>query len=188
MISMYSRSHSNRFASGIIQRNQIHLFSNITGFIGPNNILRTYGRYKIMSFTEIETVMMTILTKCKFIIQPCLETQTPRLDFMFSGYDLSTIWINSQLKLFSFINKAPHRNHSTLIHSNFILRVYYWVYIMLCRQIPFPLETEWRISAWTSCTINSFDNGLSPLRCQAIIWTNAGLLWTGPWVIYFGEI
>ena len=36
-------------------------------------------------------------------------------------------------------------------------------------------------------TIGS-DNGLSPDRRQAIIWTNAGILLIGPWGTKFGEI
>ena len=37
-------------------------------------------------------------------------------------------------------------------------------------------------------TIIGSDNGLSPGRRQAIIWTNAGILLTGPSVTNFGEI
>ena len=32
------------------------------------------------------------------------------------------------------------------------------------------------------------DNGLSPVRRQAIIWTNAGILLIGPWVTNFSEL
>ena len=37
-------------------------------------------------------------------------------------------------------------------------------------------------------TIVGLDNGLSPGRCQAIIWTNAGILLIGPLRINFSEI
>ena len=37
-------------------------------------------------------------------------------------------------------------------------------------------------------TIIGPDNGLSPGRRQAIIWTNAGILWIGPWGTNFSEI
>ena len=37
-------------------------------------------------------------------------------------------------------------------------------------------------------TIIGSDNGLSPGRHQAIIWTNAGILLIGPWGINFSEI
>ena len=36
-------------------------------------------------------------------------------------------------------------------------------------------------------TIIGSDNGLSPGRCQAIIWTNAGVLLIGPWGTNFNE-
>ena len=42
---------------------------------------------------------------------------------------------------------------------------------------------------WVSkLTIIGSDNGLSPDRRQAIIWTNAGLLLIGPLGTYFSEI
>ena len=37
-------------------------------------------------------------------------------------------------------------------------------------------------------TIIGPDNGLSPGRRQAIIWSNAGILWIGPWGTNFSEI
>ena len=37
-------------------------------------------------------------------------------------------------------------------------------------------------------TIIGSDNGLSPGRCQAIIWTNAGIVLIGPWGTNFSEI
>ena len=37
-------------------------------------------------------------------------------------------------------------------------------------------------------TINGSNNGLSPGRCQAIIWTNAGILSIGPWGTNLSEI
>ena len=37
-------------------------------------------------------------------------------------------------------------------------------------------------------TINGSDNGLVPTRRQAIIWTNAGILLTGPLQTNFSEI
>ena len=37
-------------------------------------------------------------------------------------------------------------------------------------------------------TIIGSDNGLSPWRCQAIIWTNAGILFTGPKGTNFSEV
>ena len=40
----------------------------------------------------------------------------------------------------------------------------------------------------TTLTIIGSDNGLSPGRHQAIIWTKSGILLTGPLVTYFSEI
>ena len=41
---------------------------------------------------------------------------------------------------------------------------------------------------WVGQTIIGSDNGLSPGRLQAIIWTNAGILLIGPLGINFSEI
>ena len=38
------------------------------------------------------------------------------------------------------------------------------------------MEAEWRMHASVSKAIIDSDNGLSPNRRQAIIWTNAGIL------------
>ena len=40
----------------------------------------------------------------------------------------------------------------------------------------------------SNLTIIGSDNGMSPGRYQAIIWTNAGILLIGPWWTNFGEI
>ena len=42
------------------------------------------------------------------------------------------------------------------------------------------IEAKWRIYASLNWVIIGSDNGLSPVRCQAIIWTNAGILLIGP--------
>ena len=49
-------------------------------------------------------------------------------------------------------------------------------------------EIEWRIYASVNYTIIDSDNGLSPGRRQAIIWTNAGVLLIGPLEANFSEI
>ena len=41
---------------------------------------------------------------------------------------------------------------------------------------------------FSKLTIIGSDNGLSPVRCQAIIWTNAGMLLIGPFGTNFSEI
>ena len=50
------------------------------------------------------------------------------------------------------------------------------------------INTEWRIYAPVNYTIICSANGLSPIRCQAIIWTNAGILLTGPLELNFSEM
>ena len=55
---------------------------------------------------------------------------------------------------------------------------------------------HWHLTHWGrvthicvgNLTIIGPDNGLSPGRCQAIIWTNAGILLIGPWGTNFSEI
>ena len=46
--------------------------------------------------------------------------------------------------------------------------------------------TSWHEAEWS--VIISSDNGLSPGRCQAIIWNNAGMLLNGPLGTNFSEI
>ena len=64
-----------------------------------------------------------------------------------------------------------------------------------CRWHRSPIESEWRIyvSVMThicvsKLTIICSDNGLSPGRRHAIIWTNAWILLTGPLGTKFSEI
>ena len=65
-----------------------------------------------------------------------------------------------------------------------------------CRSWDVPLshwghwviEVEWRIYASGDSVIIGADNGLSPMRRQAIIWTNAGILLIGPLGTNFSEI
>ena len=47
---------------------------------------------------------------------------------------------------------------------------------------------EWCIKCISKLTIIGSDNGLSPGWCKAIIWTNAGILLSGPWGINSNEI
>ena len=50
------------------------------------------------------------------------------------------------------------------------------------------MEAEWRTYPSVSWVIIGSDNGLSPNRHQAIIWTNAELLLIGPCETNFSEI
>ena len=49
------------------------------------------------------------------------------------------------------------------------------------------IEAGWRICV-SKLNVNGSDNGLSPGRCQAIIWTSAGILLIGPLGTNFSEI
>ena len=57
--------------------------------------------------------------------------------------------------------------------------------------LPLALLTHWdRVThiCISKLTIIGSDNGLSPGRRKAIIWTNAGILLIGPWATDFNEI
>ena len=80
----------------------------------------------------------------------------------------------------SLIFNALHSHHGLQVHSfHFIMD---WDLLIL---------THWgratHICIGKLTTIGS-DNGLSPGRRQAIIWTNAGILLIGPWGTNFSEI
>ena len=55
------------------------------------------------------------------------------------------------------------------------------------QQLPRHYGRETHICASKLGAIDS-DNGLSPVRCQVIIWTNAGLIPIGPLGSYLSEI
>ena len=60
-----------------------------------------------------------------------------------------------------------------------------------CKYILVNALTHWgRMThiCVSKLTIIGSDNGLSPGRCQAIIWTNDGILWIGPSGTKFSEI
>ena len=52
----------------------------------------------------------------------------------------------------------------------------------------FRINSLWRICGNGNLTIIGPDNGLSPGRRQAIIWTSAGILLIGPLGTNFSEI
>ena len=71
--------------------------------------------------------------------------------------------------------------------------VKYWGFTVLNFQIRWPgtILTKWgRVThIWLNqLTIIGSENGLSPRRRQAIIWTNAGILLNGPLGTKFSEI
>ena len=53
---------------------------------------------------------------------------------------------------------------------------------------PALIEAEWRIYASLNWAIIGSDNGLSPVRRQSIIWTNAAIFLIGPLGTNFSEI
>ena len=60
-----------------------------------------------------------------------------------------------------------------------------------CHTVIFIISTHWgRVThiCVSNLTIIGSDNGLSPGRRQAIIWTNVGILLIGPWGTNFSEI
>ena len=65
----------------------------------------------------------------------------------------------------------------------------FFLFSLICVWInDWLIEAEWRIYASLNWVIIGSDNGLSPVRHQAIIWTNAGILLIGPLGTNFGEI
>ena len=59
---------------------------------------------------------------------------------------------------------------------------------MLVAVSNITIEAEWRIYASVKHTNIGSDNGLSPGRRRAIIWTSAGILLIGPLGIILSEI
>ena len=92
------------------------------------------------------------------------------------------LFIISQWKRF---NVESWLNQIYLVQTN-----YHWTYWWAWR--PWVAKVVLRLTHWGrvmhiwvgNLTIIASDNGLSPGRCHAIIWTNAGILLIGPW----GEI
>ena len=71
-----------------------------------------------------------------------------------------------------------------------------WKATWNCVQLKYPLSHPDDLTHWgrvthicvSKMTNIGSDNGLSPGRCQAIIWTNAGILLIGPLWTNFSEI
>ena len=57
------------------------------------------------------------------------------------------------------------------LHQHVFFRIIYYIYCKVSER-NYLFETEWRIFASVEKTIIGSDNGVSPIRCQAIIWTN----------------
>ena len=67
------------------------------------------------------------------------------------------------------------------------MNTFQWNHVCLFPSVLTHWGRVTRIRVSKLATISS-DNGLSPGRRQAIIWTNAGILLIGPLGTYFGEI
>ena len=76
---------------------------------------------------------------------------------------------------------------TTVSHEMILHNVYFNIHIQL-QTFYQRIEAEWCIYASVSYVIIGSDNGLLPNRHQAIIWTNAGILLTGPLWKNFSEI
>ena len=91
----------------------------------------------------------------------------------------------------------------TLINSRNMVSLWSkWKHIAICQlqgrviELQCPFVHSRAITHWGrvthicvfNLTIIGSDNGLSPGRRQAIIWTNAGILLIGPWGTNFSDI
>ena len=87
----------------------------------------------------------------------------------------------------SYVSKRPRHSQNDSIQGRPILKSKKQT---CCAYTVAPLLTHWgRVThiCVSKQTIIGSDNGLSPDRRQAIIWTNAGLLSIGPLRVYFSE-
>ena len=64
------------------------------------------------------------------------------------------------------------------------ISIFWW----FLRSLVWLIEVDWRIYASVQQAILGSDNGFSPIRRQAIIWTHADLLPIGPRWIIFSEM
>ena len=98
-------------------------------------------------------------------------------------------------------NEIPRKRHSVWSDHNELIPNWYWLRCFSHRSSLFnensskshfqPLLTHWgRVThiCVSKLAIIVSDNGLSPGRRQAIIWTNAGILLNGTLGTNFGEI
>ena len=116
-------------------------------------------------------------------------------------------WLASDQLIYTSIWKITQRHICIFYvsHWTFILHVHlqkciqkqimmqyfsYWAYLLFnTYNVMFPLTHWGRVTHIfvSELTIIGSDNGLSPGRPQAIIWTNDGLLSIGPLRTYFSE-
>ena len=85
---------------------------------------------------------------------------------------------------------------SNCLHSKSLCQVPLWWQMCTNLGIAIWRKSNTQLTNWGrvthtcagNLTIIGSDNGLSPVRRQAIIWTNAVILLTGPWGTSFSEI
>ena len=90
------------------------------------------------------------------------------LEFVPAAYDNKTIWLCAMSLRSVSVPYITYFKTKTLLLWR-VLLTGFWL-----------IEAEWRIYASLNWVIIGSDNGLSPVRRQAIIWTNAGILLIGP--------
>ena len=105
------------------------------------------------------------------------------------------------LKLCIFMFSLYRIYKKTLLKSTFPPQISstYWamgyvkphIFFIIFKVLPGPELTHWGQVTHIcigKLTIIGSDNGLSPWRRQAIIWTSAGILLIGPFITNFNEI
>ena len=102
----------------------------------------------------------------------------------------SSLFCFVALKCVSFhgISSAPEKAICRIVNEEMMskMNLHYWRNVDGCFHL-----THWgRVThiCVSNLTIIGSDNGLSPARRQAIIWTNARILLTGPMETNFSEI
>ena len=99
--------------------------------------------------------------------------------------------IRIRLHLFGVLSLIEFNAYRAFLIRAIDVKLFVVVYFVEIRYIGCISLTLWeRVTHICVCNliIIDLDNGLSPSRCQAIIWTNAEILLIGPCGINIGEI
>ena len=106
----------------------------------------------------------------------------------FYGWMLFYSWL---LGHFYFTNLGELNQYWAKDRISNYIHIKIWdiiIHTILISALTWMIEAEWRIYASSNWVIIGSDNGLLPVRRQAIIWTNAGILLNGPSGTNFSEI
>ena len=89
-------------------------------------------------------------------------------------YEWARTNLNSSVMLLSgvVIGKSKHNEMYTFLWKKHV--------VLIDDLYLIVIEAEWRFYVSVNQTIIGSDNGLSTVRCQAIITTNTGSLWSSP--------